>query len=158
MVSLKPEIYTDGSCIGQDDDSAGGYAAVCCRRGKVVKIISGGERGTTNNRMELKAAIVGLKTLKKRRSIAVVTDSQYMMFGITKWLVNWKRAGWKGKSGQPVANRDLWIELDKLCVAHNVEWKWVRGHMGNAFNERADAAAGAMAKKLWEERRPSSSC
>lgn len=145
---MKLEIYTDGSLIKRGDVTAGGYAAVCCRSGQIIKVISGGKRDTTNSRMELQAAIVGLKTLKKRRSVAVITDSQYVMFGITRWLIDWVRAGWKTKSGKPVANKDLWIEISDLCKIHDVEWRWVRGHTNNPFNDRADTVAGIEAGRI----------
>lgn len=132
------EIYTDGACRG--NPGPGGWGAIL-RSGRRKREIFGGEPQTTNNRMELTAAIRALETLKRRCKIAVYTDSQYVRQGITVWLADWKRRGWRTADRKPVKNQDLWERLDELAAMHEVEWHWVRGHTGHPENERADALA-----------------
>ena len=132
------EIYTDGACRG--NPGPGGWGAVLIA-GRHRKEIYGGEAETTNNRMELTAAIEALNALKGSRSVVLHTDSKYVMQGITEWMANWKKRGWKTASRQPVKNQDLWIALDEAIGRHDVKWKWVKGHAGNQGNEDADALA-----------------
>jgi ribonuclease HI len=132
------EIYTDGACRG--NPGPGGWGAVLIA-GKHRKEIFGGEPETTNNRMELTAAIEALNVLKGSRSVLLHTDSKYVMQGITEWMANWKKRGWKTASKQPVKNQDLWMALDEAIGRHDVKWKWVKGHAGNQGNEDADALA-----------------
>jgi ribonuclease HI len=131
-------IFTDGACEG--NPGPGGYAAIIDWRG-VRKEVTGGEPRTTNNRMELLAVIAALRSLAEPSSVRVVTDSQYVLKGITAWIHNWRRKGWKTASGSPVKNRDLWEELDDLVKRHRVRFEWIRGHNGHPENERADALA-----------------
>jgi ribonuclease HI len=139
-------IYTDGACSG--NPGPGGWAAILTARGK-TKELYGGVPETTNNRMELTAAIRGLEALKRPVTVALHTDSQYVRQGITEWLPRWKRNGWKTAAKEPVKNADLWQELDHLAQIHRVSWHWVKGHAGHAENERADA----LARKGCEEAR-----
>jgi ribonuclease HI len=132
------EIYTDGACRG--NPGPGGWGALM-RFGDSEREIFGGEPATTNNRMELTAAIRALETLNRRCQVAVYSDSRYLRDGITTWLADWKRRGWKTADRKPVKNQDLWERLDALAVAHDVEWHWVRGHDGHPENERADQLA-----------------
>lgn len=132
------EIFTDGACKGNPGPGGWGVLMVC--KG-VEKELWGGERDTTNNRMELMAAIKGLEALKRECEVLLVTDSQYVMKGITEWMVNWKKRGWKAASKEPVKNADLWQLLDEQVGRHKVTWKWVRGHVGHHGNERADQLA-----------------
>lgn len=132
------EIFTDGACRG--NPGPGGWGALLRYKGK-EKNLHGGERETTNNRMELMAAIVALETLKRPCRVHLTTDSQYVMKGITEWMVNWKKRGWKTAGRQPVKNVDLWQRLDKALAPHEVTWEWVRGHTGHPENEKADALA-----------------
>ena len=131
-------VYTDGACKG--NPGPGGWGVLLTYKG-IEKELCGGESETTNNRMELMAAIQGLKALKRTSHVRLVTDSTYVMKGMQEWLVNWKKRGWKTASKQPVKNVDLWQELDYLVNQHQVEWEWVRGHTGHPGNERADALA-----------------
>lgn len=132
------EIFTDGACRG--NPGPGGWGAVL-RYGEHERELYGGEAQTTNNRMELLAAIRALETLKRPCRVSLTTDSQYVRKGITEWLPNWKRKRWKTAAGKPVKNVDLWRELDELAARHQVDWHWVRGHTGHPENERADALA-----------------
>lgn len=132
------EIFSDGACRG--NPGPGGWGALLSFKGK-EKEIFGGERDTTNNRMELMAVIEALGTLKRPCQVHVMTDSQYVMKGITEWISGWKRRNWKNSANKPVKNADLWILLDKAVSAHDVRWSWVRGHNGHPGNERADALA-----------------
>jgi ribonuclease HI len=141
------EIYTDGACRG--NPGVGGWGAVLRYRGRERELF-GGEGGTTNNRMELTAAIRGLEVLQRRCKVSVYTDSQYVREGITSWLADWKRRGWKTADRKPVKNRDLWERLDALAARHDVEWHWVRGHAGHPENERADALANRGIDELGE--------
>lgn len=134
-------IYTDGACSG--NPGPGGWG-VLLRYGEVEKEISGGESETTNNRMELTAAIQGLQALNQPCRVDVYTDSEYLKKGVTEWMANWKRLGWRrGKPGktQPLANADLWKRLDQALKRHRVHWHWVRGHAGDEDNERVDRLA-----------------
>lgn len=137
-MSDKVEIYTDGACQG--NPGPGGWGAILRYKG-VEKEISGYSEATTNNRMELQAAIESLKTLTKPVIIDLYTDSQYLRDGITKWLPDWKKRGWLSSTKKPVKNKDLWEEIDALSQQHTVSWHWVRGHNGHPENERADALA-----------------
>lgn len=133
------EIFTDGACRG--NPGPGGWGVVL-RYGKVEKTLHGGERMTTNNRMELMAAIEGLKAVNRACHVHITTDSQYVKNGITQWLFNWKRNGWRTAAKKPVKNADLWQLLDQEVSRHeNVEWFWVRGHTGHRENELADTLA-----------------
>ena len=130
--------YTDGACKG--NPGPGGWG-VLLRWGEVEKELFGGERDTTNNRMELMAVIVALETLKRPTRIQITTDSQYVKNGVGAWMPKWKRNGWQTANRQPVKNRDLWERLDAALVGHEVSWRWVKGHAGHAENERADRLA-----------------
>jgi ribonuclease HI len=141
----KVEIYTDGACKG--NPGPGGWGAIL-RMGRHEKEISGGERDTTNNRMELTAAIRALEALIEPCEIALHSDSKYVLDGITKWVHGWQRNGWKNASKQPVRNADLWHELIAAAKPHRVDWIWVRGHDGHPENERADALACAAAEAI----------
>ena len=134
------EIYTDGACKG--NPGPGGWG-VLLRSGDTVKELHGGEPSTTNNRMELMAVIQALEALKRPCAVTLYLDSQYVLKGITEWLPGWKAKGWKTASKQPVKNVELWQRLDDLLQkgGHVVDWRWVRGHTGDAGNERADALA-----------------
>jgi ribonuclease HI len=131
-------IYTDGACSG--NPGPGGWGVVL-RYGSVVKELHGGERSTTNNRMELMAAISALESLTRPVSVTLYTDSTYVLNGITKWLPGWERAGWKTSARKPVKNVDLWQRLVAAMAPHQVSWQWVRGHSGDPGNERADELA-----------------
>lgn len=131
-------IYTDGACRG--NPGPGGWGAILLY-GDKEKELFGGEPETTNNRMELMAAIVALETLNASCEVVLTTDSKYVMDGITQWLANWKKRGWKTASKQPVKNVDLWQRLDAAVQRHDVDWQWVKGHSGHPGNERADALA-----------------
>ncbi|GDX84589.1 ribonuclease HI [Methylococcaceae bacterium] len=131
-------IYTDGACRG--NPGKGGWGAILRYKGK-IKELHGGERDTTNNRMELMAAISALEALKKPCVVHLYTDSKYVLDGITKWLPNWKKAGWKTAAKKPVKNEDLWQRLDLVIQTHTIDWRWVKGHSGNKGNERADTLA-----------------
>ena len=132
------KIHTDGSCL--ENPGNGGWAAIINDGGKVTKI-SGCEKNTTNNKMELQAAIEGLKVLKEPCNVILTTDSKYVMDGITSWIDNWKKNNWKNAAKKDVKNKDLWIELDSFVVKHNVKWSWVKGHSGHEKNEIADKLA-----------------
>ena len=134
------EIWTDGGCKG--NPGPGGWAAILVARG-TEKELSGGEATTTNNRMELTAAIAALEALTRSCSVALHTDSQYVRDGITQWLGNWKRRNWRTADKKPVKNVDLWQRLDAASARHTVDWRWVRGHAGDEMNERADKLATA---------------
>jgi ribonuclease HI len=131
-------IYTDGACSG--NPGAGGWGAVL-RSGSHVKEMHGGEPSTTNNRMELMAAISALEALKRPSNVQLYTDSTYVLNGITKWLPGWERNGWKTASKKPVKNVDLWQRLVAAMAPHKVDWRWVKGHNGDPGNERADELA-----------------
>ncbi len=132
------DLFTDGACSG--NPGPGGWGAILRFRG-TEKELSGGEMQTTNNRMELMAAIAGLEALKRAVKVRVHTDSMYLKDGITKWIHGWKKKGWKTADKKPVKNVDLWQRLEKAIAEHDVSWHWVRGHSGHAENERADELA-----------------
>ncbi|MCX4024798.1 ribonuclease HI [Endozoicomonas sp. SM1973] len=132
------EIFTDGACKG--NPGPGGWGALL-RYGGVEKELFGGEENTTNNRMELMAAIEGLKALKRSCQVSITTDSQYVRQGITQWLPRWVARNWRTSSNQPVKNQDLWQQLAEQTSKHQVEWCWVKGHSGHPENERADELA-----------------
>ena len=134
----KVELFTDGACKG--NPGPGGWGALL-RFGNAEKQLYGGERNTTNNRMELLAAIKGLSALKEACAVDLTTDSQYVRKGITEWMDNWKRNGWKTAAKKPVKNADLWQLLDQQNVKHTIKWHWVKGHSGHRENEIADQLA-----------------
>lgn len=131
-------IFTDGACSG--NPGPGGWAALLRWRDK-EKILTGKEKHTTNNRMELMAAIIALESLKKPVNVHLHTDSRYLHDGITVWIFQWKRQDWKNKNKKPVLNIDLWKRLDSACEPHEIQWDWVRGHDGHSENERVDKLA-----------------
>ena len=133
------DIYTDGACRG--NPGPGGWAAYLSIDGANEKEISGAERLTTNNRMELTAVIRALESLKRPVKVRVYTDSEYVRKGITEWVKNWKARGWKTADKKPVKNQDLWEQLDALAAGHEIEWHWVKGHAGVPGNERVDRLA-----------------
>ena len=139
------EIHTDGACLG--NPGPGGWAALL-RYGATERELAGGEADTTNNRMELMAAIAALEALKSPCEVVLHTDSQYVKKGIGEWLPNWIRRGWKTAAGEPVKNQDLWQRLDAAAKPHKVQWKWVKGHAGHIENERVDKLARAEAEKF----------
>ena len=132
------EIYADGACRG--NPGPGGWGAVLSCKGR-SKELSGSERDTTNNRMELLAVISALRALTRHTQARIYTDSQYVRLGITQWLRNWKARGWRTADRKPVKNQDLWEQLDALSAGHDLEWHWVRGHSGVPGNERCDVLA-----------------
>lgn len=132
------EMFTDGACRG--NPGPGGWGAVLRYQG-AEKELYGGEKETTNNRMELMAAIQGLESLTKSCEVVLTTDSQYVMKGATEWMAGWKRKAWMTAARKPVKNVDLWQRLEKALAPHNVKWEWVRGHTGHPENERADVLA-----------------
>ena len=133
------EIYTDGACSG--NPGIGGWGAVILIAGKKPVHLHGGSNQTTNNQMELTAAIEVLKYFSRPQEIKLFTDSKYVMNGIESWIVNWKKNGWKTSSKKPVKNKILWEELDKQIIKHEIKWNWVKGHAGNHHNEMADILA-----------------
>jgi ribonuclease HI len=137
-VSRPVEIFADGACRG--NPGPGGWGALL-RYGEQERELWGGEAHTTNNRMELTAVIRALEVLQRPSRLHIVTDSQYVLHGITQWLAGWKRRGWRTADGKPVKNQELWERLDELLAPHEAEWTWVRGHTGHPENERADALA-----------------
>jgi ribonuclease HI len=132
------ELYTDGACRG--NPGVGGWGVLLRYRNREKKL-SGGESHTTNNRMELMAAIKGLEALNRPCRVRLTTDSQYLQKGVTQWLPAWKYRGWRTADKRPVKNIDLWQELDRLSVYHSIQWQWVKGHAGHPDNETADALA-----------------
>ncbi|ALN90670.1 MULTISPECIES: ribonuclease HI [Lysobacter] len=139
------DIHTDGACLG--NPGPGGWAALL-RYKSHERELSGGEPDTTNNRMELMGAIMGLEALSEPCTVVLTTDSQYVRKGITEWIGNWARRGWKTAGGDPVKNRDLWERLHAASQRHQIEWKWVKGHSGNPENERVDTLARVQAERL----------
>jgi len=133
----KVMIYTDGACRG--NPGPGGWGAIL-KYGRHEKSLSGGEKATTNNRMELQAALEALRTLNEACQVTLFTDSEYLKRGVTEWMPNWKRRNWRRKGGQ-LANVDLWMKLDEEIVRHEINWRWVKGHAGHPLNERADKLA-----------------
>lgn len=142
------EVYADGACRG--NPGPGGWGVVL-RAGLREKELWGGEAHTTNNRMELTAAIRALEALTRPCRVALYTDSQYVRNGITTWLVDWKRRGWRTADRKPVKNQDLWERLDQLSAQHQVDWHWVKGHAGHPGNERADALANRGVDELQKQ-------
>ena len=136
---MKYKIYTDGACSG--NPGPGGWGAVIFDQNNNQKNIFGGKKVTTNNRMELLAAIMALKKVERNSKITIYTDSTYVKNGITVWVIRWKENGWKNASKKPVKNKDLWVKLDNLCEEHTVIWKWVKGHSTNKYNNLADELA-----------------
>ena len=136
---MKYIIYTDGACSG--NPGPGGWGAIILdEEGNQINL-SGNEKSTTNNRMELAAPIMALKKIKRSSEITIYTDSTYLRDGITIWINNWKKNGWKSAKKKPVKNKDLWIMLDKLTEKKSIVWRWVKAHAGNKFNELADKLA-----------------
>jgi ribonuclease HI len=131
-------IFTDGACSG--NPGKGGWGAVLLYKDN-EKRLSGSEKLTTNNKMELKATIEALKAIKHPSKIKLYTDSQYVKKGITEWIINWKKNGWKTANKKTVSNKELWIELDENVNLHEIEWFWIKGHSGNSYNEIADKLA-----------------
>ncbi len=131
-------IYCDGACLG--NPGPGGYAALLMASGK-EKVVAGHEPSTTNNRMELRAAIEGLKAIKKKCRVKVVSDSLYVVKGMSEWMHSWKKTGFKNAKKQLIANADLWAELLEISHVHDITWQWVRGHAGDVLNERVDEIA-----------------
>jgi len=142
------EIFTDGACSG--NPGPGGWGVLLRFKG-VEKEMCGGEVDTTNNRMEMMAAIVALETLTRPCAVTLYTDSQYVMKGMTEWLRGWKARGWKTADKKPVKNDDLWKRLDSACARHQITWQWVKGHAGHPENERADQLARDGIKKALGE-------
>lgn len=138
------EIFTDGACLG--NPGPGGWGVIL-RYGNAVKEIHGGEAATTNNRMELMAAISALRSLKRPCIVTLTTDSEYLRKGITEWLPRWKKGGWRTLRKEPVKNQDLWQLLDEASSRHRIDWRWVRGHNGHRENERADYLANLAIKE-----------
>lgn len=139
------EIYTDGACLG--NPGRGGWGAILIWQDQ-EKELSGGEVNTTNNRMELMAAIKALEAVKRPVPIRLVSDSTYLRDGITKWINGWRKNGWKTANKTPVANQDLWQRLDELNQSHDISWEWVKGHSGHPMNERCDDMARQEAERL----------
>ena len=137
-MSARIQIYSDGACRG--NPGPGGWGALLCYNG-TERELSGAVTDTTNNRMELLAAIMGLEALTRPAAVTLTTDSQYVKNGITDWLAKWKKNNWQTAAKRPVKNRDLWLRLDRACQPHRIEWQWVRGHSGHRENERADRLA-----------------
>ena len=142
------DAYTDGACLG--NPGPGGWG-VLLRYGENEKELSGGHGQTTNNRMELIAAIKALEEIKTGSKVNIYTDSKYVMNGITDWINRWKKNGWKTAANKPVANVDLWMQLDTAIRKHEVSWNWIRGHTGHPDNERADSLAKSAASEKYQE-------
>ena len=136
---MKYTIYTDGACSG--NPGPGGWGAVIFDNNNKQKNISGSEENTTNNRMELSAAIMALEEVNSNSEITIYTDSTYVKNGITEWVLKWKENGWKNSNKEPVKNKDLWEKLDNLCEQNTINWKWVKGHASNKYNNLADELA-----------------
>ena len=141
------EIHTDGACLG--NPGPGGWAALLRCNGR-EREFSGGEGATTNNRMELFAAIAALEALREPCEVVLHTDSQYVQRGISEWIHGWKRKGWRTAAGGAVKNADLWQRLDRACGGHRIDWRWVRGHAGHVENERVDQLARSAAVRIRE--------
>ena len=145
MANKEIIIYTDGACRG--NPGIGGWGAILVY-GDHEKEIKGAEHETTNNRMELTAAIEGLKSLNEPCHVTLVTDSNYVKDGITKWITNWRKNGWRTAANKPVKNQDLWQQLEQMSHQHTVVWQWVKGHAGHPGNERADQLANVAIDEL----------
>ena len=141
---MELKIYTDGACSG--NPGRGGWAAIILDKNYKYYSVSGGINNTTNNRMELMAPIMALKKIKKKSKITIYTDSKYVKDGITDWIRKWKVNNWKNSNKKPVKNKDLWIKLDNSCQKHEINWKWVKAHAGNKYNNLADELAVAETK------------
>lgn len=139
------EVFTDGACSG--NPGPGGWGAILRSKG-VEKELSGGEKDSTNNRMEMMAVIAALEALKQPCKVKITTDSQYVMKGMMEWLPGWKKRNWKTAAKKPVKNVDLWQRMEKAAEQHILEWEWVRGHQGHVENERADDLAVAAREKI----------
>lgn len=137
-------VFTDGACVG--NPGPGGWACIL-KWGNHTRTIAGAEAKTTNNRMEMMAAIEGLRALSRPCRVVVVTDSEYLRMGITDWIRRWRENGWRTKSRKPVKNVDLWQQLDALCRQHEVEWEWTKGHAGHPENEQCDRLAESLAER-----------
>ena len=131
-------IYTDGACSG--NPGIGGWGVVILDNGEEIQL-NGGNHNTTNNKMELTAAIKALEYFEQSKDLIIYTDSKYVKDGIESWIINWKQNGWKTSTKKPVKNKEMWIALDDLIKKHNINWKWVRGHAGDKYNEKADYLA-----------------
>tara|TARA_B100000029_G_scaffold87238_1_gene77329 strand:- start:9909 stop:10337 length:429 start_codon:yes stop_codon:yes gene_type:complete len=140
------KIYTDGACSG--NPGVGGWGAVILIDKKDPILLNGGEKLTTNNKMELTAAIKALKYFENPETINLITDSKYVKDGIESWISNWKKNGWKTAAKKPVKNKELWEELDLQISKHNISWEWVKGHTGEIFNEKADFLARRFIEKI----------
>ena len=136
----KVDLYSDGACKG--NPGPGGWGVLLCCKGRERELF-GGERLTTNNRMELTAVIHGLNALTRPSEVTIFTDSQYVKNGIEQWISQWKTRGWRTSAGKPVANQDLWVLLEEALQRHAVQWRWVKGHAGHYGNERADSLANS---------------
>ncbi len=149
MARPRVEIYTDGACSPNPGRGGWGAILVSPAHDRFTKELSGAEADSTNNRMEMTAALEGLRALKRPCRVTLTTDSKYLMNGFGKgWVEGWKRRGWQTSAKQPVKNQDLWMELDRLVHVHEVTWEWVQGHAGHEMNERADALAVAARESL----------
>ena len=133
------KVFTDGACSG--NPGIGGWGVVILINDSDPIFLKGGEIQTTNNRMELTATIKALKYFKEHQLITLITDSKYVKDGIESWIANWKKNGWRTTSKKPVKNKELWVELDSQIAKHNITWKWVKGHAGDRYNEKADFLA-----------------
>ena len=133
------KVFTDGACSG--NPGIGGWGVVILSNDSDPIFLKGGEIQTTNNRMELTATIKALKYFKEHQLITLITDSKYVKDGIESWIANWKKNGWRTTSKKPVKNKELWVELDSQIAKHNITWKWVKGHAGDRYNEKADFLA-----------------
>ena len=153
MPKHKLVAYTDGACSGNPGPGGWGVLLQALSNGKVVKEreLSNGEKLTTNNKMELRAAIAALEILDRTSEITIITDSKYVMNGIQTWLAGWKKNNWKTASKKPVKNEELWKRLDLLCEQHEVNWKWVKGHAGDMGNERVDKLARSAMEPFKED-------
>lgn len=138
-------LYTDGACL--DNPGPGGWAAIL-KWQEQIKELSGGQIDTTNNQMELTAVIRGLAALKRPVRVHIVTDSKYVMNGVQDWMPRWKQNNWRTAAKKPVANKELWLELDALCQTHHTSWEWVKGHSGHPMNERCDELASREAANI----------
>ena len=136
---MKYVVYTDGACSG--NPGPGGWGAVILDTKNIETNISGKEKSTTNNRMELMAPIMALRKIKKSSEVIIYTDSTYLKNGITIWIKNWEINGWMSKNKKPIKNKDLWVTLSKLSEEQNIDWKWIKAHTGNKYNEIADKLA-----------------
>lgn len=145
MTGQLVEIYSDGACRG--NPGPGGWGAVL-RYGQTERELLGADPETTNNRMELTAVLTALRELRRPCRVRVTTDSKYVMEGVTRWMANWKRNGWRTAARKPVKNRELWEALDQELARHEVSWEWVKGHAGHPENERADALANAAIDRM----------